>query len=92
MFIMQSLIVAVIDAQNTTMPEKPKGCHLTLNNGDDDMEPEGDPLLLEVSIRMYYLRDVPNSGGSFGADIRYNGITFIPFQWCKIIMHLPVFT
>ena len=61
----------VINAQyNGPMPQNPKGCHLTLRNGLDDIEPKGDPLLLHVSIRIYYLRDVPDSGGSFGADIR----------------------
>ena len=69
--VMLVLHVVVIGAQNIgPMPMNPKGCHLTINNGFDDMEPEGDPLLLNVSIRIYYLRDVPNSGGSFGADIR----------------------
>ena len=50
-----------------------KGCALTLNNtyyGYFDVEPKGDPLLLNVSIRVYYLRDVPDSGGSFGVDVR----------------------
>ena len=52
--------------------DEDKGCKLTLGNGFDDnaMEPKGHPLLLNTSIRVYYLRDVPDSGGSFGVDMR----------------------
>ena len=52
--------------------DKDKGSKLTLGNGFDvnAMEPKGHPLLLNTSIRVYYLRDVPDSGGSFGVDMR----------------------
>ena len=61
----------VIRLQNIgPMPNwpQPKGCYLTLNNGWDEMEPVGDPLTLHVRIRVLHLRDVPDSGGSFGVD------------------------
>ena len=48
----------------------PKGCTLKLNNGYGGIEPKGDPLLLYVSIRVHYLQDVPDSGGSFGVRLR----------------------
>ena len=52
-----------------TMPKHTQGCRLTLNSGRDDMEPEADPLLLHVRIRVLRLIDVPDSGGSFGVDV-----------------------
>ena len=71
MLVSQYVIVAVINAQNIgIMTNKSKGCHLTLNNGDDDMEPEGDPLLFHVRIKMIRLRDIPERGGSFSVDIK----------------------
>ena len=51
-------------------PSKDKGCELTLGNAYGEKEPKGHPLLLNASIRVYYLRDVPDSGGSFGVDLR----------------------
>ena len=70
-FVLQSLVVAVIKSQYIgPMPQNQKGCHLTLNNGYDEMEPEGNPLLIQVRIRVFHLRDVPDSGGSFGVNIK----------------------
>ena len=70
MLVSQYVIVAVINAQNIgIMTNKSKGCHLTLNNGDDDMEPEGDPLLLHVRIKILRLREIPDSGRSFNVMI-----------------------
>ena len=51
------------------MPKHTQGCQLTLNSGSDDMEPEADPLLLQVRIRVLHLNDVPDSGGSFSVDV-----------------------
>ena len=53
-------------------PSKDKGCELTLGHYalGEPKEPKGHPLLLNASIRVYYLRDVPDSGGSFGVDLR----------------------
>ena len=69
--VLQSLVVAVIKSQYIgPMPQNQKGCNLTLNNGYDEMEPEGNPLLIQVRIRVFHLRDVPDSGGSFGVNIK----------------------
>ena len=69
--VLQSLVVAVIKSQYSgPMPQKQKGCHLDLNNGYDEMEPEGYPLLIHVRIRIFHLRDVPDSGGSFGVNTK----------------------
>ena len=51
------------------MPPKPNGCNLNLKNGFDDMEPKGSPLILHVKLGILGLRDVPDSGGSFGVDV-----------------------
>ena len=62
--------VVVIAAQDIEpMPNNSRGCHLTLNNGDNDMEPEGDPLLLLVKIRILRLVEIPDSGRSFSVNI-----------------------
>ena len=66
------IMATVIRSQNIgPMPnwKQAIGCHLTLNNGWDEMEPMGDPLALHVRIRVLHLRDVPDSGGSFGVDL-----------------------
>ena len=61
-----SVSVPVINAQLTN---NSKGCHLAPLSGYDNIEPEGDPLLLHVRFRVLHIRDVPDSGGSFGVDI-----------------------
>ena len=68
--VLQSVLVAVINAQNIEpMSNNSRGCHLTLNNGHNDMEPEGDPLLLHVRIKILRLREIPDSGRSFSVMI-----------------------
>ena len=60
-----------INAQNIgPMPPNPKGCQLTLNTGWNDMEPLGHPLLIDVRIRLFHLREVPDSGGSFAVNTK----------------------
>ena len=69
--VLQLLVVAVIKSQYIgPMPQNQKGCHLTLNNGNKGMEPEGHPLIIHVMIRIFHLRDVPDSGGSFGVNTK----------------------
>ena len=66
-----SFAATAINSQNIgSLPNNSHGCHLTLNNGLDDMAPKGDPLLLHNSIKVLCLRDIPDSGGTFGVDIR----------------------
>ena len=69
--VLQSFQVEVIRAQNvSSVLNKKKGCHLSLDSSFDEMEPDGDPLLLNVKITVLHLRDVPDSGGSFDVDIK----------------------
>ena len=65
----QSYIISAIQAQYLEL-EKVTKCHLSLNSDSHDMEPYGDPLILNVSIKIYHLREVPVSGGSFSVDMR----------------------
>ena len=68
--VLQFVIVPVINAQNIEhMPNNSRGCHLALNNGYNDMEPGGDPLLLHVRIKILRLREIPDSGRSFSVMI-----------------------
>ena len=70
MFAFYSVFAVVINAQCMgSMTNVSKGCQLTLDSDYDNMEPEGDPLQLHVRFRILHLRDVPDSGGSFGVDI-----------------------
>ena len=65
--------VGVIDAQNIgPLPppqSQPQGCTLTLKNTWLDMEPIGDPLLIDMRIRVLHLFDIPDSGGFFGVKL-----------------------
>ena len=56
--------LAFVNAQGS-----PKDCELTINGDDDDLEPRGDPLILNARFRILNLRDVPDSGGSYSVDI-----------------------
>ena len=63
--LMLSFYAKGINAQKIgPMGPNPKGCQLTLNTGANKMEPLGHPLLIDVRIRLFHLREVPNSGGS----------------------------
>ena len=66
-------LVEIVNAQfygPALPPSLHKGCELTLGNAFGDKEPRGEPLLLHVSITIPHLRDVADSGGSFGVDIK----------------------
>ena len=67
--VFQSVMLSVISAQNMSMHNNSRGCHLTLNNGNDDMEPRGDPLLLHVRMKILRLREIPDSGRDFSVNI-----------------------
>ena len=56
--------LAFVNAQGS-----PKDCELTLNGGYEDLEPEGDPLIINARFKILNLRDVPDSGGSYSVDI-----------------------
>ena len=65
----QSYFMSAAQAQSLKLDKATK-CHLFLNSDSHDMEPFGDPLILNVSIKIYHLREVPVSGGSFSVDMR----------------------
>ena len=72
-FVLGARVTSVQSYGPQLPPSKDKGCELTLGGQkawEKPKEPEGHPLLLNASIRVYYLRDVPDSGGSFGVDLR----------------------
>ena len=59
-----SCAVSVINSQYMgAQTNNSNRCHLTLNNGLGGMVPTGDILLLHTSIKVVYLRDIPDSGG-----------------------------
>ena len=53
---------------------KTVGCHLEIPKSvEEHFHPNinhGNPLLLSVKIRVSNVRDVPDSGGSFGVDVK----------------------
>ena len=54
----------------TTIPEPTNwGCSLDPNNEHFDWEPKGNPLIFNVQLTLDHMRDIPNSGGSYGMDI-----------------------
>ena len=63
-FFLLTAVMAFVKAQHNS-----KDCQLTLNGDYDDLEPGGDPLILNARFRILHLRDVPDSGGSYSVDI-----------------------
>ena len=46
------------------------GCNLRVpKDVQDHMEAEGDPLVITMIMKIKFVRDVPDSGGSFGVDV-----------------------
>ena len=45
-------------------------CFLNRTTDSDDVETTGNPLDIEVWIEVLHIRDVPNSGGSYGVDVK----------------------
>ena len=68
--VFQSLQIVVLYGKNIgPVPPYKIGCYLVLNNGWDEMEPIGNPLLIHVRFRVRSLKDIPDSGGSFTLGI-----------------------
>ena len=53
----------------TNPPLQDGGCALKPNFEFFDWEPKKNPLLIHVNLKILHMRDIPNSGGSFGMDI-----------------------
>ena len=59
-------VVAV--ATNTTFT----GCNLRVpEDVRDHMEAKGEPLVITIIMIIKFVRDVPDSGGSFGVEFKY---------------------
>ena len=52
------------------MPRQKLDCSLEINFLWYDSEPRGYPLPIHVWIVILHIRDIPDRGGSFGADIK----------------------
>ena len=68
-----SLWYPVLSLYLTVVPftyGKSSSCYLNRTFEYDDMEPTKNPLLIHVRFEILHIRDVPNSGGSFGVDIK----------------------
>ena len=49
---------------------QPQGCSLLATNSvTEQLEPNGEPLLFLVHIKILGVRDVPDRGGSYGVDV-----------------------
>ena len=63
-------IIYVVSALNSSVP--PKGCNLvTPQRVREHIEPESElgPLLLHIELSVLHIREIPDSGGSFGVDV-----------------------
>ena len=48
------------------------GCNLRVpKDVRDHMEAKGEPLVITIIMIIKFVRDVPDSGGSFGVEIKY---------------------
>lgn len=64
--IMFAMAIGVSSAGNMT-----QGCNLYVpEEVRDHMEAEGEPLKITIIMQIEYVRDVPDSGGSFGVVFR----------------------
>lgn len=65
--------VSLTNAQQSgPMPPQKIDCSLALNYLWYEKEPTGNPLLIHVRIIILHIRDIPDRGGSFGVDIKYD--------------------
>ena len=69
--------VILVDAQQEgPMPKQKLDCSLEVGFLWYDSEPKGNPLRIHVLIQILHIRDIPDSGGSFGVDIKYDKCQF----------------
>ena len=67
------IIVVLLSAIHISVEAASKsaqGCELKRNNDWTEMEPKGNPLLIQVKLEILHIRDVPDRGGSFGTDLK----------------------
>ena len=69
-------------------PSISMGCRLNLNTGYDEMEPVDDPLVINVRIRIFAIRDIPDSGGSFGVNTKYDFLLSTGFLVQNVQNHI----
>ena len=64
-FLLATVVIATT-ATNTTFT----GCNLRVpRDVQDHMEAKGEPLVITIIMIIKFVRDVPDSGGSFGVDV-----------------------
>ena len=62
-------VTRIVSALNTTGS---RGCNLVIPQEVQEQpepNPKKGPLLLHVALRVVHIRDIPNSGGSYGVDV-----------------------
>ena len=65
-YLLLAIVVLDTTATNTTFT----GCNLRVpKEVQDHMEAEGEPLVITIIMLIKFVRDVPDSGGSFGVDV-----------------------
>ena len=64
---------SVLSANNNfTANDDNNGCKLVVPPAvQKRMEPDGEPVLVQISFMNIKIRDVPNKGGYFGVEFRY---------------------
>ena len=68
--LLTSFVLLTNAQQSGPMPKEKLDCSLELNFLWYDSEPKGNPLPIQVRIIILHIRDIPDSGGSFGVDIK----------------------
>ena len=46
-----------------------RACSFQPNHYQYDWEPEANPLFIDINLIILHIRDIPDSGGSFGLDL-----------------------
>ena len=77
-YVMMVLSIAVrVDANmieefiNATLALETGGCNLIPSKAIfGQLEPKGNPLLINAKMHVLHIRNVPDGGGSFGVDVK----------------------
>ena len=54
---------------NATARPKNWACYFESNHSGYDWEPIANPLTIKMQLTILHIRDIPDSGGSFGLDL-----------------------
>ena len=68
------LLMLILSWTNVSFSKRPKplpqSCTLHPTPGTPGTEPTGEPLLISVDMKVLDIREVPDTGGSYGVEVQ----------------------